>query len=56
VKLTYISGDAGWGCGYRNLQMISSYLFQNNYFTKQLFGGIGFIPSVPEIQRSDQQI
>jgi hypothetical protein len=43
-------GDAGWGCGYRNFQMICSYLLENSYFTKQLFGGIDSICTVPEIQ------
>eukprot|EP01126_Amoeba_proteus_P008776 TRINITY_DN13319_c0_g1_i2.p1 TRINITY_DN13319_c0_g1~~TRINITY_DN13319_c0_g1_i2.p1 ORF type:complete len:646 (+),score=100.89 TRINITY_DN13319_c0_g1_i2:861-2798(+) len=43
-------GDAGWGCGYRNFQMVCSYLMQIPAFKKCLFGGCGFIPGVPKIQ------
>jgi len=43
-------GDAGWGCGYRNLQMFCSYLLNFANFKKVLFGGCGYIPSVPVIQ------
>jgi hypothetical protein len=43
-------GDAGWGCGYRNFQMVCSYLFQYGQFKKALFGGCGFVPTLPLIQ------
>jgi len=44
-------GDKGWGCGYRNLQMILSSLKENPRYEKVLFNGRPLIPSIPKIQR-----
>jgi len=44
-------GDIGWGCGYRNTQMICSALLNNvASFKACLFGGCGFIPSILGLQ------
>lgn len=44
-------GDMGWGCGYRNTQMICSALMNNvPAFNSCLFGGCGFIPSILGLQ------
>ena len=44
-------GDKGWGCGYRNCQMLMSCLVQNSKFAKLLNPSGGTeIPSVPKIQ------
>ncbi|RDX79422.1 Zinc finger with UFM1-specific peptidase domain protein, partial [Mucuna pruriens] len=46
------SEDAGWGCGWRNIQMLSSHLLvQRPEARKALFGGSGFVPDIPSIQR-----
>jgi len=45
-------GDAGWGCGYRNTQMILSSLLRSNTFKDVVAKGIGGheVPSIPKIQ------
>jgi len=43
-------GDGGWGCGYRNMQMLCTYLLQFKTFKNQLFEGCGFVPSIPGLQ------
>ncbi|KAJ1400560.1 Peptidase C78, ubiquitin fold modifier-specific peptidase 1/ 2 [Sesbania bispinosa] len=46
------SVDAGWGCGWRNIQMISSHLLvQRPEAREALFGGAGFVPDIPSLQR-----
>ncbi|KAK3577412.1 hypothetical protein CHS0354_032260 [Potamilus streckersoni] len=44
-------GDKGWGCGYRNFQMLLSSLAHNPTYCKVLFNGTPLIPSIPKIQR-----
>ncbi|XP_065877666.1 uncharacterized protein [Euphorbia lathyris] len=47
-----ISEDVGWGCGWRNIQMLSSYLLSQRSDAKQvLFGGSSFVPDIPFLQR-----
>ncbi|XP_062119907.1 uncharacterized protein LOC133834338 [Humulus lupulus] len=45
--------DVGWGCGWRNIQMLSSHLLHQRQeeVKKVLFGGQGFIPDIPSLQR-----
>ncbi|GAU51233.1 hypothetical protein TSUD_412350 [Trifolium subterraneum] len=39
------SEDAGWGCGWRNIQMLSSHLLAQRPDAREvLFGGSGFVP------------
>lgn len=46
------SEDLGWGCGWRNIQMLSSYLLKERDEAKNiLFGGVGFVPDIPSLQR-----
>ncbi|KAK7317051.1 hypothetical protein RJT34_00964 [Clitoria ternatea] len=46
------SEDAGWGCGWRNIQMLCSHLLdQRHEARKALFGGSGFVPDIPSLQR-----
>lgn len=46
------SEDVGWGCGWRNIQMLSSHLVMQRQEARQvLFGGSGFIPDIPSLQR-----
>ncbi|XP_008810315.1 zinc finger-containing ubiquitin peptidase 1 isoform X2 [Phoenix dactylifera] len=46
------SEDAGWGCGWRNIQMLSSHLLKQRQEAKVvLFGGSGFVPDIPSLQR-----
>jgi hypothetical protein len=46
------SEDAGWGCGWRNIQMLSSHLLAQQREAKDvLFGGSGFVPDIPSLQR-----
>ncbi|XP_040522593.1 zinc finger-containing ubiquitin peptidase 1 [Gallus gallus] len=42
-------GDKGWGCGYRNFQMLLSSLLQNSLYNDCL-RDIALIPSIPKIQ------
>ena len=42
------SEDAGWGCGWRNIQMLSSHLLARRPEAREiLFGGLGFVPNIP---------
>jgi zinc finger-containing ubiquitin peptidase 1 len=44
--------DLGWGCGWRNIQMLSSNLLHERKEAKKvLFGGSQFIPDIPALQR-----
>lgn len=46
------SEDKGWGCGWRNIQMLTSHLLkQRSEARKLLFGGSGFVPDIPSLQR-----
>ncbi|XP_021639872.2 uncharacterized protein LOC110635007 isoform X2 [Hevea brasiliensis] len=46
------SEDVGWGCGWRNIQMLSSHLLSLREDARQLlFGGFGFVPDIPYLQR-----
>jgi hypothetical protein len=41
--------DSGWGCGYRNIQMLCGYLLQRDpAYAAALFGGRGFVPDIRE--------
>lgn len=44
-------GDKGWGCGYRNFQMLLSSLMTDPTYNKVLFNGRPLMPSIPKIQR-----
>jgi hypothetical protein len=43
------SYDKNWGCGWRNIQMMCSWLLKKDV-GKALFGSCGFIPDIPSIQ------
>ncbi|KFM75962.1 Zinc finger with UFM1-specific peptidase domain protein, partial [Stegodyphus mimosarum] len=43
-------GDKGWGCGYRNIQMLLSSLVHNTKYSNRLFNGRFAIPSVSKLQ------
>lgn len=44
--------DLGWGCGWRNIQMLCSYLLVQDAAVKEaLFGGAGFIPNIFAMQQ-----
>ncbi|KAJ0705605.1 putative peptidase C78, ubiquitin modifier-specific peptidase 1/ 2 [Helianthus annuus] len=44
--------DVGWGCGWRNIQMLASHLLvQRQEAREVLFGGVGFVPDIPSLQR-----
>lgn len=44
--------DVGWGCGWRNIQMLSSHLLARRQEARQvLFGGSGFVPDIAFLQR-----
>ncbi|KAK3042018.1 hypothetical protein RJ639_001720 [Escallonia herrerae] len=46
------SEDVGWGCGWRNIQMLSSHLLKERQeATEVLFGGSRFIPDISSLQR-----
>lgn len=46
------SEDGGWGCGWRNIQMLSSHLLMQRQEAREvLFGGSGFVPDIPSLQR-----
>ncbi|XWS48681.1 hypothetical protein CRYUN_Cryun13aG0097200 [Craigia yunnanensis] len=46
------SVDVGWGCGWRNIQMLSSHLLAHRQEARQvLFGGSGFVPDIGFLQR-----
>lgn len=46
-------GDKGWGCGYRNIQMMLSSLFQNPNYSEMLKAAIGSnsMPSISRLQK-----
>ncbi|XP_042516016.1 zinc finger-containing ubiquitin peptidase 1 isoform X2 [Macadamia integrifolia] len=49
---TIKSEDAGWGCGWRNIQMLSSHLITHRQKVREIiFGGSGFVPDIPSLQR-----
>lgn len=44
--------DVGWGCGWRNIQMLTSHLLVQRPEVKDvLFGGSGFVPDISSLQR-----
>ncbi|XP_031496773.1 uncharacterized protein LOC116261955 isoform X2 [Nymphaea colorata] len=46
------SEDSGWGCGWRNIQMMSSHLITERKDAREvLFGGLGFVPDIASLQR-----
>lgn len=46
------SEDVGWGCGWRNIQMLSSHLLMQRREARELlFCGSGFVPDIPSLQR-----
>ncbi|CAN6466115.1 unnamed protein product [Victoria cruziana] len=46
------SEDSGWGCGWRNIQMMSSHLITERKDARVvLFGGVGFVPDIASLQR-----
>ncbi|XP_050270569.1 uncharacterized protein LOC126714439 isoform X3 [Quercus robur] len=46
------SEDVGWGCGWRNIQMLSSHLLMRRQEAREvLFGGSGFVPDIASLQR-----
>ncbi|XP_059628873.1 uncharacterized protein LOC132271501 [Cornus florida] len=47
-----IEEDIGWGCGWRNIQMLSSHLLMQRKDVREvLFGGSEFVPDIPSLQR-----
>ncbi|XP_072178262.1 uncharacterized protein [Diadema setosum] len=44
------AGDVGWGCGYRNIQMLLSAMVEDPQFRQVVFNGRKDIPSIPRIQ------
>ncbi|XP_021762477.1 zinc finger with UFM1-specific peptidase domain protein-like [Chenopodium quinoa] len=46
------SEDMGWGCGWRNIQMVSSHLLMERpEARKVLFGGSEYVPEIGSLQR-----
>ncbi|ONK59060.1 uncharacterized protein A4U43_C08F2570 [Asparagus officinalis] len=46
------SEDSGWGCGWRNIQMMCSHLLMVRKQARDvMFGGSGFVPDIPSLQR-----
>ncbi|KAG9455357.1 hypothetical protein H6P81_008261 [Aristolochia fimbriata] len=46
------SEDSGWGCGWRNIQMLSSHLLHERHDVREvMFGGSQFVPDIPSLQR-----
>ncbi|XP_051122902.1 uncharacterized protein LOC127245853 isoform X2 [Andrographis paniculata] len=46
------SWDVGWGCGWRNIQMLSSHLLSQRQESREvLFARSGFVPSIGSLQR-----
>ncbi|XP_027939505.1 zinc finger-containing ubiquitin peptidase 1 [Vigna unguiculata] len=44
--------DVGWGCGWRNIQMLSSHLMTQRPAAREaMFGRSGFVPDIPSLQR-----
>ncbi|XP_042449947.1 zinc finger-containing ubiquitin peptidase 1-like [Zingiber officinale] len=49
---TIESEDIGWGCGWRNIQMLSSHLLAERSDARDvMFGHSGFVPDIPSLQR-----
>lgn len=47
-----VYSDRGWGCGWRNIQMLSSNLLRERKEAKKvLFGGSQFVPDIRALQR-----
>lgn len=44
-------GDAGWGCGYRNLQMLISALLKMDTYRPVMYSVGEKVPSIPRIQQ-----
>lgn len=45
------SEDVGWGCGWRNIQMLSSHLLKQRPEARDmLYGGCGFVPDIASLQ------
>ena len=43
--------DMGWGCGWRNIQMLCSYLLSEDAEVREaVFGSAGFVPDIPALQ------
>lgn len=46
------SWDVGWGCGWRNIQMLSSHLIRQRQEAREtLYGGSGFVPDIGSLQQ-----
>ncbi|XP_016578105.2 zinc finger-containing ubiquitin peptidase 1 isoform X1 [Capsicum annuum] len=46
------SEDFGWGCGWRNIQMLSSHLLKQRQEARAvLYAGSGFVPDILSLQR-----
>ncbi|XP_074282390.1 uncharacterized protein LOC141606910 [Silene latifolia] len=44
--------DMGWGCGWRNIQMLSSHLLRERPEAREvMFGGSAFVPDIASLQR-----
>ncbi|KAK8754435.1 hypothetical protein OTU49_016266 [Cherax quadricarinatus] len=48
-------GDRGWGCGYRNIQMLLSSLQHHTGYYARLFSGPNLMPSISQIQKLIEQ-
>ncbi|XP_071517423.1 zinc finger-containing ubiquitin peptidase 1-like isoform X3 [Panulirus ornatus] len=48
-------GDRGWGCGYRNIQMLLSCLQHHTGYYERLFSGPNLMPSISQIQKLIEQ-
>ncbi|ROT74958.1 Zinc finger with UFM1-specific peptidase domain protein [Penaeus vannamei] len=48
-------GDRGWGCGYRNIQMLFSSLQHHTGYYSRLFSGPNVMPSISQLQRLIEQ-
>ncbi|XP_077977028.1 zinc finger-containing ubiquitin peptidase 1-like [Glandiceps talaboti] len=44
-------GDKGWGCGYRNVQMLLSAMLQDPQYSDKVFNKRDNIPSIPKLQQ-----
>ena len=45
------AGDKGWGCGYKNCQMLISHLLLRGLpFRQALFGGVEYVPDIVSLQ------
>ena len=42
--------DRGWGCGYRNLQMLISSLLEHDCYKNKLKQVMSDVPSIPKLQ------